>query len=473
MADIYEKFLRLVEFEEDEMPEILPAWRKTCEKFGLTEDDMKFAMEERLPAHFELEMKGVRKMLGGWIRELIDVTKTPEYKENGVKLVYGILPLTSYFYYSLKLTAGEAVYAGLPDYIMAVALNMIFHKLGPYLEEAEAHGMSYGCRHCPLNKTRYAARRLGLIAAPDVMWVWGFICDEGPKSDEFINVYYDPEWKTYVSRLPQDQPLYSVEDEDVERVKYLADQMKDGFEFVQRQTGIKVTDAKLMEAIGIYQRYNKKYGELNRLMTSDPQPLGGLTCMVFSQPILNPFNTGIDHMESALDITIEEVKQRVAQKQGVLPKGAPRLMTWLTPVCVPWIAKMFENNGVGMTVSSLLVPTKKQMTKPPAFEDPYMVAAELWLRGEFMVNTGYEVEQILEKLETYTCDGMIFGFIDFDRFLGRDQKLMAKIVHEKTGLPVFYIEGDIWDDRDYSPGALRTRIESICEIIKMRKASKS
>jgi hypothetical protein len=68
---------------------------------------------------------------------------------------------------------------------------------------------------------------------------------------------------------------------------------------------------------------------------------------------------------------------------------------------------------------------------------------------------------------------MIFGFIDFDRFLGRDHKLMAKIVHEKTGLPVFYIEGDIWDDRDYSPEALRTRIESICEIIKMRKASKS
>jgi hypothetical protein len=44
------------------------------------------------------------------------------------------------------------------------------------------------------------------------------------------------------------------------------------------------------------------------------------------------------------------------------------------------------------------------------------------------------------------------------------------MVEEKTKLPVFYVEGDFWEDRDYSREALRTRIESICEIIKMRKA---
>ena len=44
-----------------------------------------------------------------------------------------------------------------------------------------------------------------------------------------------------------------------------------------------------------------------------------------------------------------------------------------------------------------------------------------------------------------------------------------RLVEEKTKLPVFYIEGDLWEDRDYSPEALRTRIESIAEIVKMRK----
>jgi hypothetical protein len=65
---------------------------------------------------------------------------------------------------------------------------------------------------------------------------------------------------------------------------------------------------------------------------------------------------------------------------------------------------------------------------------------------------------------------MLFGFFDFDRWLGSDDRLLATMVEEKTGIPSFYVEGDFWEDRDYSQEALRTRIESICEILKMRKA---
>jgi hypothetical protein len=43
------------------------------------------------------------------------------------------------------------------------------------------------------------------------------------------------------------------------------------------------------------------------------------------------------------------------------------------------------------------------------------------------------------------------------------------MVGERTGLPTFYIEGNSWEDRDYSPEALRTKVESICEILKMKK----
>ena len=43
-------------------------------------------------------------------------------------------------------------------------------------------------------------------------------------------------------------------------------------------------------------------------------------------------------------------------------------------------------------------------------------------------------------------------------------------MQERTGVPSYYIEADFWDDRDYSPEALKTRIESVCQIIKMRKA---
>ena len=114
-------------------------------------------------------------------------------------------------------------------------------------------------------------------------------------------------------------------------------------------------------------------------------------------------------------------------------------------------------------------PTKKQL-QPPRFNDPYMAAAEAWLKSSVTVNAGYKADQISERLMKYSFDGMLFGFFDFDRWLGSDNKLLAKLIEEKTKLPVFYIEGDFWEDRDYSLEALKTRIESICEIIKMRKA---
>jgi benzoyl-CoA reductase/2-hydroxyglutaryl-CoA dehydratase subunit BcrC/BadD/HgdB len=466
--NVYEDFLRLTGFEEDEMSKYLPEWRKASQKLGLTEEDVKFATEERIPTYFAVELEGIRKLLGCFVKETIDLTKANEYKEKGTKVVYGILPAVLHFYYALKLTAPDKVYVSFPDIFLTLVMNGLFHKLAPYLEEAEEHGIPYGCRHCALNKTRYGARRLGVIPSPDISWIWGFICDEGPKTDEFIRIYHDPEWKTYITRLPHDQPMGTVEDEVIDRVKYLANQMKDGFEAAQREIGIKVTEEKISEVIAIWHRYAGKLAELALLMSADPQPLGAVSGRPFWEPLFCPFNTGVEEMEKALDITIKEVKQRVANKEGILPEGAPKLMIYSIHPSVPWVAKVFEENGVGVPLSEFFILTKKQLT-PPTFEDPYMAAAEGWLRSSAMVNPGYQAAQMCEKLETHKFDGMVFGLMDFDRWLGSDHRLLARIVEEKTKLPVFYIEGDNWDDRDYSLEALRTRIESICEIMKMRK----
>jgi benzoyl-CoA reductase/2-hydroxyglutaryl-CoA dehydratase subunit BcrC/BadD/HgdB len=467
--NIHEDFLRLTGFEEDEMADYLPQWRQASERLGLTEDDVRFATEERLPAYFAVELEGIRKLLGCFVKETIDLTRAGDYKAKGVKIVYGILPAILHFYYALKLTAPEKVFVSFPDIFLTMVLNGFFHRLSPYLEEAEKAGIPYGCRHCALNKARYAARRLGIIPSPDINWIWGFICDEAPKTDEFIRIYHDPEWKTYITRLPHDQPLYTVEDETIDRVEYLAAQMKDGFEAAQREIGINVPEEKINEVLTFWQRYAAKLAELGKLMTADPQPLGAISGRLFWEGLFTPLNTGIDGMEKALDITLKEVRQRVANKEGILPKGAPKLLIYSVHPTVPWVAKIFEENGVGIPLSEFFIQTKKQL-EPPSFTDPYMAAAEGWLRTSGMVNPGYQAEQICEKLEMHNFDGMVFGLMDFDRWLGSSHRLLARIVEEKTRLPVFYIEGDNWDDRDYSLEALRTRIESICEIMKIRKA---
>ena len=110
------------------------------------------------------------------------------------------------------------------------------------------------------------------------------------------------------------------------------------------------------------------------------------------------------------------------------------MMVHVMPHSLPWIVKMFEENGVGLTFSEISVPTQKQL-QPPRFDDPYMVAAETWLKRTSTTNVGYKAQIFIEKLQQYNMDGMVFGLFDFDRWMGSDHRLLAKIVEEKTKLP--------------------------------------
>ena len=138
---IYERSLRLTGFEETEIGDYLPKWQETSEILGLTEADIEFAIEEWIPTHFDVSLEGVRKLLGCLIREIVDLTNANKYKQQGTKIVYGIMPAITHYYYALKLTAPDDIYVSFPDYFLTVVMNGLFHKLNPFLEEAEKSGI--------------------------------------------------------------------------------------------------------------------------------------------------------------------------------------------------------------------------------------------------------------------------------------------------------------------------------------------
>ena len=182
-----------------------------------------------------------------------------------------------------------------------------------------------------------------------------------------------------------------------------------------------------------------------------------------------PLNFGYKYLEEALDIMLSEVRAAVKAGEGILPKGSPKVGSYFVPWCIPWIDKVFRENGVATTFSQTLTPSRNQM-KPSAYgDDPYMGMAEQWLKMPLGQNMGYEADAMIEKVKANNPDGMLMGFFDFDRWLGAHQKMCAEIVQKATGVPHYYIEADFWDDREYSEEALRTRIESICQIMHTRK----
>lgn len=468
--DINVELLKLAGFEGDELEKFLSDWLFTIEKVGLSEEDIAYAVDNYIPSNWDIQYRGVRKMIGAYLRELVEVAKTKQYKAEGKKIVYGILPAVANNYVAMKHAGGDNVYVSFPDLMLVTILNGFFGKADPYLYEAEEKGFTYGCRHCPLNKMRVGAYTKGLLATPDVIWSWGFNCDEGPKTDEMIQCLFNEKWKYIVSRVPHDTYAGDADDENEDRVKYIAKVLKDGMDQICEITSINVTDEDMKFANNTMNRCAFKLGSLVGIVCgADPIPLGGNALTQFQQVLTVPFNTGTGYMEEAIDIMTTEMRQAVKEGKGVVPKGAPKLGSYFVPFCIPWIDRMFRENGVATTFSQTLTPSKKQLTPSKYKDDVYMATAETWLKMPLGQNMGYEVDAMVDKVNAYKPDAMLMGFFDFDRWLGAHQKMAAKLVEERTGVPHYYMESDFWDDRDYSEEALRTRIESISQILKAKK----
>ena len=83
-------------------------------------------------------------MIGAYIRELAEIVKTTKYKEEGKKLIYGILPAVQIAYTGYKYAGGDNVYVSFPDLLLVDILNGFFHKAAHWLNYAEDLGFTYG-----------------------------------------------------------------------------------------------------------------------------------------------------------------------------------------------------------------------------------------------------------------------------------------------------------------------------------------
>ena len=471
-TELNKKLLYYAGFEGQDVDEFLPKWLEAADALHLTEEQIRHAVDEYIPQCWDIQYRGVRKLIGALIHELVDITQTHKLKAEGKPILYGILPTIMAPYNAIKKAAGPDSYVGFPDALLVMCLNSVFDAAGPIMTLAEENGFTYGCRHCPLNKVRYAGYLSKIFAAPDIIWSYGLICDEGPHTDQMIQGLLGEEWEYVVTRLMHDQKWGNKEDENEERIEYLASILKRDMDRICDKIGVHPGPEHYAAAVEESNRVMWKSAMLNGMVASaDPAPLrafeGGIAQIGFGVVC----NNGLKYFEEAIDILTEEVKEAIEKGVGVAPKGATRVGSYYTPMNLPWVDKMFLDNGVITVMSEMSAPTERLM-RAPRYEDPYKAFAEIWLKGSTGVNFGYEIEDQAEKVLNSKVDGMYMGFFDFDRWLGAHQKMMAELVEKKTGVPHFYIEADFWDDRDYGEESLRTRIESICEVIKMKKAQR-
>ena len=470
MTDSHQHLLALAGFTPDEIKAELASWLWTANQLGLGEEDVGFAVRSWLPEQWDLDLFGVRQALGVLLRELMAVCR-PE-SPTGIRPVriYLALPFPPAIPLAIKQAGGNDVLVAAPEVLLNIAMGAIFHKLPSWFDSLNCTDfLGAACHRCGLNQIRVAAQTAGLIPPAAVTWTAGHLCDEAPKVEEYLECLGASEQPSIVCRLPQDATDRPSSDDRADRAELFKNQLRYGLDSLKQAGLAAVSDEALWAGIRRWQRYAFKLGRLNSLMLrSDPPPMGGFESALFALPLIMPFSTGLDQMESALQSILVEAGQRIAKRSGPVARGAPRILIYQIPFSQPRFSRLVEACGLAL-IGSLATIMKPAATARPTLEDPLAILGNTYIDHPEFSGLARQIEAIRDLVERYRPDGLITGLFDFDRRLGLHQPLLARIVRERTGCPAFYLEGDVWGRSEPFPGFLQNRLETIRETISKHK----
>jgi benzoyl-CoA reductase/2-hydroxyglutaryl-CoA dehydratase subunit BcrC/BadD/HgdB len=289
----------------------------------------------------------------------------------------------------------------------------------------------------------------------------------GSKADELLHEKYghraiyidgsmDSRWGEY--------PYYSPE-----RVEFLGAQLNKLFETIKEVLGVEVNDEAWDKAMATSRELYGALGRLTRLMTADPVPISYVEAGLALQLTAGSTGRSMTEGPEAVSILCDEVERRVEEGIGVVEKGAPPVLILIAPFSDPSIMHMIENAGLAITTGIFTVPSKKypQTTYSTLGE----IRAEREMRdGHYHSNFGL-VKRVEEAIKDLDVDGVIWGYLYNCRPLAETSHTVKKWVEDTTGIPVLSLEMDMYDSRNYSAAALRTRVEAFAEMLRARKAS--
>ena len=466
MPTYYDELLTLCGFEEEEITRQRHRIETMFKTLELGPKDMDRAVA-RVRKRFDIRLEGIRKALGVWLKELLDLVLA---REEGKKIIYYGFPPFQYIGLAMKSAAksGDDFWIGCPEMILCQTLGQIFDKLNPLLEEGEGLGLPPGNAMCSLLQIKSGALTKNMIPLPDLTIATSYFCDMGSKADELMQYRYGYPVLYVDSCL--DGPWGEWPDYDPERVHYLGKQLNSMFQTLKDMFGLEINETVWNNSRPLAGRLYAGFNELNKLLAADPVPLGVADNELI---LIFPYGcTGVALEEGAdaVEILVNEVKERVDKGIGVLPKNSPRVLLAFQSLIDPVFNQLFEEVGLAVPVTSTLLP-------PPAFPKSKSYPTLGEKRAEIaMFGGGYHssygnIKRMEEGLKYADVDGIIYSYQFSCRPLVSHSKLMKEYLEKETGLPVLLLDMDFYDNRNYSAAALQTRLEAFAEMLRARKAA--
>ncbi len=318
---------------------------------------------------------------------------------------------------------------------------------------------------------------------PDMMLGSGqILCD--PRNKWFQAAkHYMPDVPLYDLNLPW--PLYE-DDYDYREVqgyyiKHIVEQYRGLVAFLERHTGRKMDWDRLSQLVSLVDRTWDLVWETYELRRAIPTPMGTGDAMNTMVPIQFMMAT-----QQAYDFFVElrdELKQKIANKEGVIPDERYRLL-WGGGL-PSWYAlsdfNYFNSKGAVFPVETTyrtLEATYNFDIDLSKISDPLEHIAWRWLkywtywydRARKRPGSHPDVERMIAYIEDYKIDGVVmheaFSCRTWHVGLLWQLNLLKKVYRD---IPTLVLESDIIDISSYNEADTRARIDAFIDTLEAAK----
>jgi len=284
-------------------------------------------------------------------------------------------------------------------------------------------------------------------------------CDGKKKAYETLNNLVP---NLYVMDIPQ---MKSIEGRDLLKAEYM--RFKNA---VEELTGITIDSARLKKGIEIVNNKRKAVHRLSILRKANPAPLSGLDALLINQVFF--YDDPIRFTDSVNKIC-DELEKRIEKGEGVLPKGAARILISGCPMAVPnwklpWIIESSGAVVVGEESCTGERGTRNLTDDSASTVDELMESiVDRYFKVDCAIFTPNpdRLNHIEEMVKTYKADGIIHYGLQFCQPYLMESMSVEKAIEAKN-IPMLRLETD-YSMEDVEQ--LRTRVEAFVELLSFRR----
>lgn len=461
------ELLALFGYEEDEIENEAVRVAKAFERLGVTSQDIVDA-KGRLTRYYDLELVGVRKMLGLYLRDMVDLVLARD--EGKTKVVYAIMAEGFDLIASAFGSKTKELFVSWPESLFEVLFGPgCFEKLTPVLEAAENRWLKAGVvAHCANVKALVGALELKLIPEPDYLVVSGFLCETAPKTIDILHEMYGVPMSYFGTCL--DREANEDPDTEARRVRVAARHMRELVEKMQEVVGVEISDDDVVEQVSGKRVLRDNLQKIHQMIDSSERVLMSAAneSIVFLSARLAANAGNVPRLAEATTVLCEELERRVATGFDLMKEGAPRLFVMVPASFTdPRLEHLIEETGMIIASTEIDCFWPEGQRTPPKLEgtpDVYEgVCSYLYdSKTRKLAERIQIIEQVCRRLKV---DGVVCRSHVGCRTIHGDVLVIKDALTRDLGLPAMVLEYESFDPRFYEEETLRGRFEMFKEMV--------